>query len=133
LKRTSLRANPEKVRAWQQRSRKPLKRTPKRTVPDRPKQTGSRGFSAKVRARIRRRSGGRCEAGIVGVCELWATGMHHRKLRRHGDHTEANGLHVCKSCHDEIHMHPAWSYEQGLLVRATSDPASVPVCYGAER
>lgn len=137
-----LRSDPEKARAWQQRS-KPLKRSgpPKRTTPRTPKHPRwggmpetpkSKGFSSKVRRALKLRSQGLCEAGIVGVCLRTGGQAHHRKLRRHGDHRLVNALWVCSHCHDHIHLHPAWSYRMGLLVQSNRAPESVPVVYGAE-
>jgi hypothetical protein len=40
-------------------------------------------------------------------------------MRSHGGKHEAdNLLHVCHSCHLEIHAHPSRSYEQGWLNRS---------------
>lgn len=79
-----------------------------------------------TRAAVRARSGGRCEAGVVRTCAGVAQHVHHRKLRRHGDHTVPNLLDVCLFCHDAIHGRPAWSYEHGFLVRGHDDPARIP-------
>lgn len=129
MKRSPLRANPEKTRAWQDRSRKPLKRTAVRRA--RPGSRAYGDFSSKVRSAVSRRSQGRCEAGIAGVCTGRASQHHHRKLRRFGDHSAANDLHSCLDCHDYIHGHPAWSRRHGLLLREYDDPEKVPVSYGA--
>jgi hypothetical protein len=60
-------------------------------------------------------------------CNKIATSMHHRKLRRFGDHRAENCIHLDRGCHDWIHAHPFESYERGWLVRSTLDPADVPV------
>ena len=62
------------------------------------------------------RSGGRCEARTE-VCAHIARHVHHRQLRRFGDHSPANLLHVCLSCHNWIHANPARSYEAGWLLK----------------
>lgn len=76
-----------------------------------------------VREEVKARSHGYCEfCGMPG-----AVHMHHRKLRRHGDHRALNLLHVHLRCHDDIHHNPDRSYELGHLVRGTDDPATIPV------
>lgn len=141
MKRSQLRADPDKVRAFNQRGRGKLKRSPiKRTIPS-PRRgvkyrtvspvAAANDFSSKTRALVRARSGGVCEAAIVGVCMGRAGQMHHRKLRRHGDHRPVNALHVCQSCHDYIHLHPKWARTLGLLLRSSADPDAVPPVRGA--
>lgn len=70
-----------------------------------------------VRAEVRARSGGRCEAtGIHHRCMGWAMQMHHRLPRGlGGKHTAANLLDVCDNAHRVIHANPAISYEIGYL------------------
>lgn len=70
-------------------------------------------ISDATRAEVARRSNGRCE-----ICRRRADHMHHRKLRRHGDHSAANLLHLCFRCHAWIHANVAESYERGWLVRS---------------
>jgi len=76
---------------------------------------------------VRERSEGRCEfnrwLGAPGggeiVCLSTAVHVHHIKPRSHGvDHRPENLLHLCDSCHSEIHAHPEWAYEQGYLKRS---------------
>lgn len=76
-----------------------------------------------VRAEVRARSGGRCEAQLAG-CTGEATEMHHRLRSSHGGPSiAANLLHLCgpfgpfDGCHRRIHANPADSYESGLLIR----------------
>ena len=88
------------------------------------------GFPEATRVAARRRSGGRCEAKLR-VCTETAAHFHHRKLRRHKDHTLANCLHVCSACHDHIHANPTKAYLMGMLVHEWLDPGEVPVKYGA--
>lgn len=84
-----------------------------------------------VRARVRDRSGGFCEARLPG-CEGRAMHVHHRKLRRHGDERVEALLDVCFRCHDLIHKIGGEAYKRGLLVRSYDDPAMVPVVAGDE-
>lgn len=121
----------------------PLKRTQmRRTAPSRsalgknplPPKAKSKprrmGFTDEVKAEGRRRSGNLCEVRAEG-CTGRATEFHHRKLRRHGDHTLANLLHACYGCHhDKIHNDVMKAYMMGWLVRSTLDPANVPVRRG---
>ena len=82
-------------------------------------------FGSAARATVRRRSGGMCEARIV-CSGAEATHLHHRQLRRGGDHRAVNALHVCSLCHDAIHRNPAIAYATGAMVSQTNDPAEVP-------
>ena len=88
------------------------------------------GFPEEVRMFVRRRSGGRCEVGS-SVCTTTAQHFHHRKLRRHKDHTSVNCLYSCSSCHAYIHAHPTMSYLMGFLVHSWDEPGEIPVKRGA--
>lgn len=81
--------------------------------------------SDEARDEVDQRSGKRCEVRIMcsGAAE---TAKHHRKRAGRKD-TKANLLAVCESCHRWIHANVAKSYELGLLVRSTADPALIPV------
>ena len=73
---------------------------------------------SKVRQEVAGRSGGWCEASTER-CTFRAVHVHHRLMRSHGGKHEAdNLLHVCHSCHLEIHAHPTRSYERGWLKRS---------------
>lgn len=85
-------------------------------------------WAPEVQREVLARSHGVCE---WSGCANRGREMHHRKLRRYGDHRAANALHLCKSHHDLIHAHPMESYEAGLLVRSTLDPALVTVDFAA--
>lgn len=89
------------------------------------------GFPEQVRMFVRRRSGGRCEVASRH-CTGDASHFHHRKLRRHKDHSSANCLYVCAPCHRYIHdqMGEA-AYLMGWLVHSWDDPAVVPVKHGS--
>lgn len=97
------------------------RKQPRRQVASKPAETGD--WSTDVRKEVRLRSRGVCELG----CNRPATEMHHRKLRRHGDHSAINCLHVCANHHRWIHDHVFDSYQLGWLVRSTLDPAAVVV------
>lgn len=84
-------------------------------------------FTAEVVDEVLERSGGACEALISSVCVGTGQAFHHRKLRRHGDHSAANCLHVCRPCHDFIHANVEVAYGVGLLVHSWDDPAAVAV------
>lgn len=90
---------------------------------------GPGGFPEPVRLAVRLRSGGKCEVKSR-VCTGDAAHFHHRKLRRHKDHSAVNCLHACRADHDAIHANPTWAYEHGLLVRSHDDPAVTPVWPG---
>lgn len=82
------------------------------------------GFPTRVRKRVRRRSGGRCEARVVGVCptgEHPAQHMHHIWLRgQGGPDTEENALDSCQKVHDWIHDQPTRSRAIGLLTSSAT-------------
>lgn len=106
----------------------------KRTEPKRKKRMRRKpppgGFPEAVRMAVRRRSGGVCEANS-GACTRTASHFHHRKLRRHRDHTAINCMYVCAACHRQIHdvMGEA-AYLMGWLVRSWDDPAAIPIKRG---
>lgn len=69
---------------------------------------------------VKWRSGGNCEARIVGVCEGRATEVHHRAGRGFdGCHDPALLLHVCgrgnvSGCHGYIEQNGTWAKGYGL-------------------
>ena len=95
----------------------------KRMMPQFRETDREQDFSVSTRAEIAIRSDGKCEARYSNRCLGRGTEVHHRKLRRFGDHRAVNGLHVCKMCHMKIHDNPTVSYRLGLMVRSTDDPA----------
>lgn len=131
ITRNGLRVNRDKLAAWQrrgaeryaakQRARKSAARLTSRI--NRPGPVND--WPAKVRKAARQRSGGRCE--LCGFAE--ATHLHHRQLRRHGDHRIVNALHVCATCHGRVHSDRdvQVAYDAGWLVRSFLDPADVAV------
>ena len=67
---------------------------------------------------VRRRSGGRCEAGTE-VCTEQVEHVHHRKMRSAGgSHSVDNLLALCHACHDWIHANPEESYARGWLLHS---------------
>lgn len=66
-----------------------------------------------------------CQAQVV--CDgSRAVHTHHRKLRSQGGKNDpANELKVCLDCHRHIHLNPAESFANGLLVHSWDDPATV--------
>lgn len=104
LKRnTRLKANPDTARAWERRSRDAARarerETPKARKP---------GVSDAERAKVRRRSGGWCEARWPEGCGTSAMHaaehMHHVVLRgQGGPDTADNLLHLCHRVHQHAH------------------------------
>lgn len=82
-------------------------------------------ISHDVRDVVRGRSGGVCEC--CGTVQ--ATHMHHRQLRRSGDHTAPNLLHLCSMCHTRLHGHVRYALDQGFIVSAYDTPAMREVLY----
>ena len=80
---------------------------------------------------VRRRANGLCE--VCGVRVLRVAHCHHRKPRGAGGSSSpninkaSNLLHVHPECHDGIESYRTRSYQQGLLVFQSADPAKVPV------
>lgn len=71
-----------------------------------------------VREACAARSGGKCEAGVTKDCRGHGGHLHHKLMRSQGGkHVQENLIDVCRPCHEYIHSHPNWSYEQGYLVR----------------
>jgi hypothetical protein len=106
----------------------PAKRTAPRVAPAKPDPV-----TAAVRAEVAERSRGLCEARVSPRCHGTAQHVHHRKLRRHGDHSAENLLHVCHACHDAIHSswYAATAYARHFLLRSHEDPEEYPVRHAA--
>jgi hypothetical protein len=81
---------------------------------------------ATTRQLVHERSGGRCE---LRGCHEEATHLHHRQLRRFGNHTPANLLDVCARCHDLIHSSTMTdaARQWGLLLKSHQEPTQTPV------
>ena len=88
-------------------------------------------FPSEVRAIIRARSGGRCEARCAPNCTVEAMTVHHRQPRELGDQRAVNGLDCCYPCHGWIHtQRNAEARRRGLIVSRWADAAEVPVTSG---
>lgn len=77
----------------------------------------------RARPVVRRRSRGRCEASIDGVCTVRAVHVHHIKPRgRGGSNDLANLADLCSDCHHWVHANPAEANERGLLLHSWEGP-----------
>ncbi len=71
-----------------------------------------------IRQEVLDRANGRCEARIPEVCTIRAEHVHHLLPRSAGGVDSPHQLvALCSVCHQQIHLNPAWSYEQGWLWR----------------
>lgn len=90
-------------------------------------------FTPATRRVILERDGSRCVRCLRAV-EGAPASIHHRKLRRHGDHSAANGIVLCGTgttgCHGWVHAHPELAYAHGWMVHSWDDPESVPWTIG---
>lgn len=85
----------------------------------------TRDVMAASRPTVHRRSGGMCErCGAARAAEV-----HHRKLRRHGDHDPANLVDLCKVCHVWVHANVAKARAAGFIVFSTLNPRTIPVTH----
>lgn len=87
-------------------------------------------WTDEVRTTALERAGHRCE--VEGAeCSGDRLQLHHRLSRNHGDHTVANAIVSCGSCHtmstDSLHRHPD-RFERGWMIRdgVNTDPSAVP-------
>lgn len=81
-----------------------------------------------MRPKVRRRSGGKCEAMLLGVCRGQAQHVHHRLRRPHGGpNTMANLIDLCSPCHSWVHAHVRPAQKLGLLLKMGADPETKPV------
>lgn len=81
---------------------------------------------AAARPVVHERSGGMCER----CCARRATDVHHRQLRRHGNHEPANLVDLCRECHEWVHKHPAEATAAGFIVSGRVDPRTVTLRHG---
>jgi 5-methylcytosine-specific restriction endonuclease McrA len=102
-----------------------LRRRPQRP-PSRPAHLD---VPADTRRMVERRSGGRCEIGLTGVCDFVAIDVHHRRKRNIGLHPHAiwNLVHACRSCHSAAHGAPTQAREAGWIVSQYAEPSRIPV------
>ena len=101
-------------------------------------------FPPEVRDLIVARAGGHyCEVGTE-VCTYQAVEIQHRRARGMGGtrkpdtDSPANGLMVCRACHDVIERRPATSLRNGWRLRQTTDgrptvPSEVAVVWRGRR
>jgi hypothetical protein len=80
-----------------------------------------------ARDAVRNRDGSRCVR-----CKSYAPfgHWHHRRTRsvRDGsEHSAANGIWLCPSCHAWVHAHPSEAQLSGWVVSRWADPMQVPV------
>ncbi len=114
-RRTPLRANPETLYEWKRRTAAPLRKH-KPGVAKRAPDAG---------ARLRERSGDRCEYIADGGvrCREQAEHPHHRRLvKQGGEDTIVNLLAVCYAHHRAIHWGVSGSYLRGYLVPSWAEP-----------
>lgn len=81
---------------------------------------------AEARPVVRERSRGVCER----CGQARASDMHHRQLRRHGDHAPANLVHLCRVCHAAVHAKPEAAHAAGFIVWRHEDPRETPIDHG---
>lgn len=93
------------------------------------KQTANSALSM-AKARARKRAGGLCEA-CGQACKIGHG--HHRRPQQAGGSSSlrvqsaANIIWIHPECHEHIESFRTRSYQQGLLVFQSADPAKVPV------
>lgn len=122
LRRTGFKRYPAGDKPSGEPKRKPMrKRTPRNgRLPE------------DVRTTVMLRAGGRCEAGLAGVCTGEAQEFHHRQSRSasRDPHTIVNGAGLCTACHYYItHVSPEEGRERGLVVSRhyEGDPGDKPM------
>lgn len=77
-----------------------------------------------LRETVRKRAGGRCECCGDVLFRGWE--CHHRKLRSRGGQDSATNLvALCSYCHRRLHNHVKFATDNGFVVSAYDDPASV--------
>lgn len=76
---------------------------------------------------LRRRSGGRCEIAVPGICEGPGYERCHRQRRRESNGTAANVMLGCRSCHKftEQPEHRALCLRHGFILEHWQDPDEV--------
>lgn len=110
MKRSPIkRSDPDKIRAWQAKSRRTAARNRMRSTAEREVwQTVLDGIA--VRAR------GECEAvKAPGPCAGPLDGHHIQPRSKGGRDVPSNALLVCRQHHDWIHSHPIYATDLGYL------------------
>jgi hypothetical protein len=117
-RKTPLRADPEKQRLWQQRSRQPLS-SGKRLKPMSDKRRGELPERARVRELVFQRDGYRCQIAplVPEPCFGPLTYHHLQKEGQGGAYTEANGIAACSFHNDWVEDHPDKAAALGLVIR----------------
>ena len=93
-----------------------LKRTPLKPRSD--KAIAEQPLRDACMAAVRKRSGGRCEARVPGVCVGVASEGHEPGRRGGGRHLDPEQvMHLCWACHRFAHEHPQAARERGLLTQ----------------
>lgn len=91
-----------------------------------------KGFDDHTAALILARSSGSCEV-MSQHCVHILSEIHHRRprgmggSRRPDTNAAANGLAVCRRCHDYVEAKRTWAHINGFLVLQGDDPTEVPV------
>ena len=131
----TLEAAQDVMRDYLGREDRQRERTPKKAIQSRPKVKQDPPELTEAKKVVKWRSGGNCEARIVGVCLGRATNVHHRAGRGFdGCHDPALLLHVCghgnvSGCHGYIEQNPSWAKDYGLrLPWGTTAAAAGPAC-----
>lgn len=112
--------DPEKFYAWQQRSRKPLKRTPLAKVGRKARREME--ALAYFRSQVRTRAGGMCELRTPDCPTHEHPGAHAHHIapadRDRGVHDPARGLFACAPGHSWVHANPEQARRRGLLMES---------------
>lgn len=117
MKRSQLKANPEKVRAWQQRSRDKARDRTRQAVSSGVRRSQKRKASIPrtVRRRVYARSHGVC---IRPGCEAKCVQIHHVLDQEHFPQlalTEDNLVGVCARCNQRHHFEPGGRFPLAAL------------------
>lgn len=122
LRRTELRRGGQLARTGELRRTGRLERRTRLTVkPHSGRTPEEQAVWEQTKILVGHRSGWRCEARRSSWCSGDYEHAHHRLRRgQGGPDTVENTLATCHACHDEIHQHPAVSYEVGHLIRRTT-------------
>lgn len=79
-----------------------------------------------VEAALQNRAGGRCE--LCGQPLRDRCQRHHRKLRSQGGRDDVVNLVLLHpNCHHTVHMNPLWAKDNGWIVPAPRNPATVAI------
>lgn len=113
MKRSPLNSDPDKVRAWQQRSRRPLRQQS-------PKKAAERKDNRSVSEQVFERDGWSCALhGVAeaGPCFGKLTPHHLLKASAGGEHSLENLISLCQYHNGLVEDRPNWAHSVGLVVR----------------